>query len=127
MTTGGTYSNTTTQEFIYHNLKPLFMKRNKPAKFHPSDFLTSLMYTIAFIGAICFLMSCSTPHMANNRIIKENTDKRGLTCVMYVTPSNDTFALDYLTRKEYKRFAATATQRMPAYSITCSNDTIFYK
>lgn len=38
----------------------------------------------------------------NNKILKHNTDDRGLTSIQYIDPNNgnDTFALDYLTKSE---------------------------
>ncbi len=74
--------------------------------------------------AICcvpVLVGCTT----GNKVIKQTTDERGLTSVMYTTSHNDTFALDYLTRREYKRLFKQPVIA-PHYAITCSNDTIFY-
>lgn len=63
-----------------------------------------------------------------NIVIKSQTDLRGLTSVVFVTPSNDTFALDYLTRKEYRRmFKQSAVKTAPYYIITCNNDTLNLK
>lgn len=35
------------------------------------------------------------------RIIKQNTDERGLTSVMFIDKYDDTVALDFLTKEEY--------------------------
>lgn len=56
-------------------------------------------YSVALIIGIlllCFLCSCK----ATNKIIKSNTDERGLTSIIAVTCSNDTFAFDYLDKRE---------------------------
>lgn len=56
-------------------------------------------YSLALIISIlllCFLCSCK----ATNKVIKNNTDERGLTSIVMVTCSNDTFAFDYLDKKE---------------------------
>ncbi len=77
------------------------------------------LFLIPFI--VIVLTSCST----GNRVIKQTTDERGLTSVVFTTSHNDTFALDYLTRREYKRLFKQPVI-VHHYAITCSNDTIFY-
>lgn len=42
--------------------------RKKKEKLHLSDLLTGLMYTIIFIGTICYLMSCGTMRTANKSL-----------------------------------------------------------
>jgi len=76
----------------------------KKNKLHLSDLLTGLMYTVIFVGTICYLMSCTSIKAGNdlNRVIKKATDDRGFTSIVFITNSNDTFALDYLTPKEYR-------------------------
>lgn len=45
--------------------------RKKTQKLPLSDVLTGLMYTIIFIGTICYLMSCNTAHNTIN--VSEHT------------------------------------------------------
>ena len=67
--------------------------------------LQFIALVLACMGAFLFFGHLWSKDKPKRTIVKQVTDERGLTSVMYYENSNpaDTFAFDYLTPKEYRK------------------------
>lgn len=68
--------------------------------YRDESFLIFALLTLVIFFTLVFSSCSKVPHA---KIIKQITDNRGLTSVIFVE-GKDTLAYDYLTPKEYKRF-----------------------